>query len=123
MNARQMKKKLKKQIDKLQSDNNLMYNIITDSPTMQETYDHWTQSLNVAHTSMRFQKFKVKRTLDFGACTLEQIEYTKLLAAKEILERIKDEITYEIDTEQLFPTVTASIIIAYNDQKEVCNGR
>lgn len=118
MNARQMKKNLKKQIDKLKSDNDLMHNIITDSLTMQETYDRWTQPLNVVHTSMRFQKFKVKRTLDFGACIREQIEYTKLLAAKEILERIKDEITYEVDTEQLFPTVTASIIVAYNDQKE-----
>ena len=55
MNARQMKKKLKKQIDKLQSDNDMMHNIITDSPTMQETYDRWTQPLNVVHTSMRFQ--------------------------------------------------------------------
>lgn len=114
MNARKMKKHLKKQIDKLKSDNDLMRNIIADSPSMQETYDKWMQPLNVVHSSMQFQKFKVKRIADdnYG------MEYSKLLAAKELLERIKDEITYKVDTEHGFPTVTASIIVAYNDQKE-----
>ena len=49
MNARQMKKNLKKQINKLQSDNDLMRNIIADNPSMQETYDRWTQPLNVVY--------------------------------------------------------------------------
>lgn len=114
MNKRQMKKHLKNQIDKLRSDNDLMHKIIADSPSMQELYDRWKQPLNVVHTSMRFQKFAAKRILDDNY----KFEYIKLLAAKELLERIKDEITYKVDTEQSFPTVTASIIIAYNDQKE-----
>lgn len=122
MNARQMKKKMKKRIIKLQRDNVLMHNIIADSPSMQELYDRWTQPLNVVHTSMRFQKFKEKRivlTRENEAVDTREIECAKQLAAMELLERIKDEITYKIDTEQRFPTVTASIIIAYNDQKEV----
>lgn len=118
MNARQMKKCLKKQIDKLQQENFLMHEIIEDHPSMLELFDKYTKPLNVFPSSMRFEKFKVKRTLEFGACTREAIEYTKLLAAKEILERIEDDITYKVDTDQLFPTVTASIIVAYNDRKE-----
>jgi hypothetical protein len=109
-----MKKRLKKQIDKLKSDNDLMHDIIADSPSMQELYDRWTKLLNVVHSSMRFEKFKVKRIVDdnYG------MEYSKLLAAKDLLERIKDEITYKVDTEHGFQTVTASIIVAYSWQEE-----
>lgn len=113
MNARQMKKNLKKKIDKLQSDNDLMHNIIADSPTMQETYDNWTKPLNVVHSSMRFEKFKVKRALtcDYGI----EIDYVKEMAARELLEGLKDSITYKVDNEGPVPTLTASIIVAYND--------
>lgn len=114
MNARQTKKNLKKQIDKLQSDNKLMFDIIADNPGMQETYDRWTKPLNVVHTRLQFEKFAAKRTVDdnYG------MEYSKLLAAKDLLERIKDEITYKVDTDQRFPTVTANIIIGYSWQEE-----
>ena len=44
MNARQKKKRLKKQIDKLQSDNDLMRIIMADSPKMQELYDVYTKA-------------------------------------------------------------------------------
>lgn len=111
MNAR----KMKKQIDKLKSDNDLMHKIIADSPSMQETYDKWTHPLNVVHSSMRFQKFVAKSIVnnDYG------MEYSKLSAARDLLNRIKDEITYKVDTNEYgFQTVTASIIVAYNDQKE-----
>ena len=64
MNARQMKKRLKKQIDKIQSDNRLMRNIIADSPTMQELYDAYNKPLkNVVHTTMQFQEFRAKRMI------------------------------------------------------------
>lgn len=116
MNARKMKKCLKKQIDKLKSDNDLMHDIIANNPSMQETYDRWTQPLNVVHSSIRFQKFKVKRIAASPANW--EIEYTKQFAAGELLKGIKDSITYKVDTEHGFPTVTASIIVAYNDQKE-----
>lgn len=109
MNARQMKKNLKKKIDKLQSDNDLMHNIIADSPSMQETYDNWTKPLNVVHSSMRFEKFKVKKVVDYSYGI--EIDYVKEMAARELLEGIRDSITYEVDTKQCFPTVTASIIV------------
>lgn len=119
MNARKMKKRLKKQIDKLKSDNDLMHDVIANSPSMQELYDRWTKPLNVVHSSMRFQKFKVKRivlTRENEVTDIIEIECAKQLAAKDLLERIKDEITYKVDTEQGFPTVTASIIVGYSWQ-------
>lgn len=117
MNARQTKKNLKKKIDKLQSDNDLMHKIIADSPSMQEQYDRWTKPLNVVHSSMRFEKFKVKRamTCNYGI----EIDYVKEMAARELLDGIKDSITYKVDAEGPVPTLTASIIVAYDDQKEV----
>ena len=116
MNARKMKKQLKKQINKLQSNNDLMHDIIADSPSMQETYDRWTKPLNVIHSRLRFEKFKVKRISASPAN--REIDYTKQFAARELLEGIKDSITYEVDTEQSFHTVTASIIIGYSWQEE-----
>lgn len=118
MNARQTKKNLKKKIDKLQSDNELMRKIIADSPSMQELYDRWTRPLSVVHTSMRFEKFKVKRVIDTVA-GIRDIEYTKHFALRELLEGLEDSITYKVDTEGPVPTLTASIIVAYNDKKEV----
>lgn len=116
MNARQTKKLLKKQINKLQSDNDLMLKIIADSPSMQETYDRWKQPLNVVHSRMRFQTFKAKRA---GVEVILNEEFTKQLVARELLEGIKDSITYEVSKKDAIPTITASIIVAYNDQKEV----
>ena len=116
MNARQTKKNLKKKIDKLQSDNDLMHKIIADSPSMQEQYDRWTRPLNVVHSSMRFEKFKVKRamTCDYGI----EIDYVKEMAARELLDGLKNSITYKVDTEGPVPTLTASIIVGYNWKEE-----
>ena len=118
MNARQTKKNLKKKIDKLQSDNDLMRKIIADSPSMQELYDQWTRPLSVVHSSMRFQKFKVKRVIDNVAGTRD-IEYTKQFAARELLEGLKDNIIYKINTEGIVPMVTASIFVGYSCKEEV----
>ncbi len=116
MNARQTKKCLKKQIAKLQSDNNLMHNIIADNSGMQELYDLYNKPLNVQHTTIPFQEFKAKRVIP--GCTgniyqyEENIEQTKQAAAKDLFESIKEHIIYDIDAEYMMPTtITASIII------------
>lgn len=116
MNARQMKKCLKKQIDKLQSDNDLMRRIIADSPKMQELYDAYTQPLNVTHTALSFQEFKAKRTIPVYLADIEGIiEYTKQAIAidlcKDIELNTEENITYEIDVEHKPITITGSIFI------------
>lgn len=112
MNKRQTKKHLKKQIAKLQSDNNLMRRIIADSPKMQELYDAYTKPLNVTHTTLPFQEYHSKRFLppdrpyDAGFIALFKHEL-----AKDLFESIKDNITYEIDTGCITPTIIASIFV------------
>lgn len=110
MNKRQMKKCLKKQIDKLQSDNDLMRRIIADSPTMQNLYDAYTKPLNCTVATMHFQEYRSKRFLppdrpyDAGIVTL-----LKHGLEKDLFERIKENITFELGMECMTPTITASI--------------
>ena len=117
MNARQMKKCLKKQIGKLQSDNDLMRRIIADSPTMQELYDAYNKPLNVTYTTIPFQEYRSKRFLppdrpyDAGFIAL-----CKQGLAKDLFEGIKDYITYEVDAECMAPTITASIFIGRKER-------
>lgn len=112
MNARQMKKYLKKQIIKLQSDNDLMRRIIADSPKMQELYDVYTKPLNVTHTTLSVRKFKARRMIPVNEADDEEIiETTKQLLAKDLFEGIKENIVYEIDTEDRLTSITGSIFI------------
>lgn len=112
MNARQMKKCLKKRINRLESDNDLMRRIIADSPTMQELYDLYNKPLNVQHTTMPFQEFKAKRMIPVYMADVDGIiEHTKQAVSKDLFECIKDNITYEVDVECMTPTITARIFV------------
>ena len=113
MNARQMKKYLKKQITKLQSDNDLMHRIIADSPKMQELYYLYNKQVNVSHTTMPFQEFKVKRIIYMtDMLDVEGIvEQIKQSVAKDLFESIKENITYEINAEYGLKSITGSIFI------------
>lgn len=113
MNARQKAKKLKKEINTLKSDNDLMHRIIADSPAMQELYDAYNKPKFVTHTTMQFQEFKAQRIFPISTSTgLDVfIEYAKQIVAKDLLEEIKDNITYEVDTERITPIITASIFV------------
>ena len=123
MNARQKIKKLKKKINTLQSNNNLMRRIITDTPAMQELYDAYNKPKLVAHTTMQFQEYRARRmipnhiteaaglTSTYITDVKELIEYTKQAVTNDLVEAIKENITYKVDEEGLTPTVTASIFI------------
>ena len=112
MKARQVKKYLKKRINRLESDNDLMRRIIADSPTMQELYDLYNKPLNVQHITMPFQEFKAKRMIPVYMADADGIiEHTKQAVAKDLFEGIKDSITYEVDAECMTPTITASIFV------------
>ena len=112
MNARQVKKNLKKRIHALKSDNELMRGIIANSPKMQELYDVYNKPLNVTYTTIPFQEFKAKRMIPVYMADVEGIiEHTKQLVAKDLFEGIKEYITYEVDAESMTPTITASIFV------------
>ena len=97
MNTRHYKKFLKKRINRLEHDNDLMRRIIADSPTMQELYDLYNKPHFVTHTTMQFQEHKAKRTIPpYMDGVGRVIEYTKQELAKDLLEEIKNSINYVI---------------------------
>ena len=112
MNARQKAKKLKKKIKTLESDNKLMREIIADNPAMQELYDAYNKPKFVTQTTMQFQEFRVKRIIPVYMRDLEGFfTRVKKAVAKDLFEEIKENITYEYDTECIQPTITASIFV------------
>jgi len=112
MNARQKAKKYKKKINALKSDNDLMRRIIRDTPVMQELYDAYNKPKFVTYTTMQFQEFRTKRVVPVYMRDLDGfIERAKQAIAKDLLEEIKENIAYDVDTECEIPTITASIFI------------
>lgn len=119
MNARQMKKNLKRQINKLKSDNDLMRRIIEDSSAMNELYNLFNKPLNVRHTTMEFQEYKSKRYLPPDRpCDAGVIALFKHGLANDLFDGIKNNITYEIDDKSLCPTITASILVGKKEKEE-----
>ena len=111
MNARQKAKNLKKKIDILKFDNNLMRRIIVDNPTMQELYDAYNKPVFVTHSTMEFQEYKARQYF------LPDDDIEAVLSAlmpkvrDELLDAVKRNILYTLDTESAIPTITASIFI------------
>lgn len=120
MNARQTKKCLKKQIDKLQSDNDLMHRIIADSPTMQELYDLYNKPKFVTQIGMQFQEFRAQRMIPIYMASDDKfIEFTKQAVAKDLFEDIKDYITVEVDAKRATQIIiTSSIFIGRKEDTE-----
>lgn len=111
MNARQKAKKLKKEIHALKSDNDLMRDIIADSPAMQELYDLYNKPKFVTHTTMQFQEYRARRMVPVYMADIVTIGRIKQALVKDLFEEIKENITYEVDDEDIAPTITASIFI------------
>ena len=113
MNARQTKKYLKKRINRLESDNDLMRSIIANSPKMQELYDLYNKPLNITHTTMPFQQFKIQRMIPDYMMVDDRIimEHLKHEIAIGLVEAIKDIITYEVDSKYGRQTITGSIFV------------
>ena len=110
MNARQQKKKLKFQINRLKSDNALMRSIIENSPEMAEQYDKWSQPLNVIQSQVHLDEYRCKRImpLDYDEAVVKVIKRTIEL---EMLDLIKNNITYEFGTEYSHPSLIGKILI------------
>ena len=111
MNARQKAKNYKKRINTLESDNDLMRRIIADTPAMQELYDAYNKPKFVTHTTMRFQEYRAKRMVPVYMADIETIGRAKQALAKDLLEDIKENITYEVNDKEFTSTITASIFI------------
>ena len=119
MNARQTKKRLKKEIDKLKSDNDLMFRIISNSQEMSELYDKYTKPVNVIHTTIPFQELKARVAFPLvEAENKENIKYVKMEIAEKLFESIKDCIIYNVDSDGGWLTqVTGSIFVGVKNKE------
>jgi len=92
MNARKMKKKLKMQIHKLQSDNDLMKRIINGSNSMSELYALWNQPLQISTVSTKLNHLRVEKTMIFP------VEYDEDYIRKLMSKSVADELSEIIDS-------------------------
>ena len=112
MNARQIKKRLKKEIWALKIDNDLMRDIISNSPQMRELYDKYNRPLNVTHTTMHFQEYRASKILPIDSPLNDRIvALYKDELARELFEGVKDYITYKLGTEGDFRIISTSIFV------------
>lgn len=119
MNKRQLKKKLKRQIARLKSDNALMRSIIDDCPAMAEQYAIWSRPLNVVYSQVQLNEYKSERPLplDYNEAVVEAFKHTM---ESEIFELVKSNVTYEVSTEYFYPTLIGSIFIGRKGEFTSC---
>ena len=100
MNARQTKKLLKKKINTLESDNELMKRIIADSPTMQELYDLYVKPLNLKVEHHKIDTLKFERYYP-EALVQQSDEYVKDILMKDLsnglVYMLKDYATFDTE--------------------------
>lgn len=112
MNARQKKKQLKRQINQLKRDNELMREIIADSPKMQELYNLYTKPLNVTQATMEFREFKTRRFLPPDRPDdAVLITFFKRDMERDLFKTVKENIEYKLEKGYTGQTITASVII------------
>ena len=112
MNHRQKMKQLKRNIERLESDNRLMRDIIDNSPRMAELYDLYNRPVNVTTTTMRFEQFKSKRFLPpDNPHNAMFTELYKRELEREMLETIKNYIEFEIHDKDMCPSIEGTIFI------------
>lgn len=96
MNARQSKKRLKKQIYRLAYDNKLMREIIDNSPEMAELYNLYKQPCNVTYSTMSVQEYRFRRVIPPYMIDLEDYaEHIKHALVRDLAEVIAKDIRYE----------------------------
>ena len=96
MNARQVKKHLKKQIERLTRKNKLMRDIMNDYPKMAELYDLYNRPCNVTHSTMSFQEYRVRRVIPRYMADLEDYkEHVRRALVRDLAEVIMKDIHFE----------------------------
>lgn len=114
MNARQAKKRLKREIDKLKSDNDLMFRIISNSREMSDLYAAWTGPVKITNTTMPIQELKARMVFPARRIDVhkENIECATRSMAEKLFEDIKPYIIYDVDSnEGWLKSITGSIFV------------
>lgn len=115
MNSRQSKKLLKIKIQKLESDNRLMKQIIMDNDEMLRLYDLYNKPLNVIRTSIDVRKYKTKKVLSpYEKKYLDDAVFLREMKhdiARSFIDAVESNLIYEIDTQDRMPSITATLYI------------
>lgn len=100
MNARQTKKRLKLQIGKLQSDNNLMRDIIADNPAMQELYDLYNKPHRMVYILPKH--YRIEQMIDARdiAYSQDNPQLLKTHIENRILQNLRPLIRDNLKTEK-----------------------
>ena len=120
MNLRQSKKLLKKKIEKLESDNRLMKQIISNNDEMLRLYDLYNKPLNVTRTSIDVRKYKQKKVL--SPCErflLDDAIFMRKMKhdmARSFIDAVESNLIYEIDTQDRMPSITATLYIGKEER-------
>ena len=112
MNARQAKKRLKKEISRLKRDNALMRSIIDDSEAMSDLYNRFTEPVKVQHITMQMQKFCSRRSIPKELeCAIGIHDITRRALENDIFEGIKNWIDYDVVNDGNVTTYTATVYV------------
>ncbi len=118
MNARQTKKNLKRKIQKLEFDNNLMKRIIEDHSEMLRAYDLYNSPLFVTQTTMRFRKYCAEQIVPWFSPDINDerfIEMIKSQLVKKMLNVVQENTIFDVYKEDMGKRVRATL---YLDRKD-----
>lgn len=126
MNKRILKKQLKKKIERLETKNRMLMDIIDNSPQMSDLYDRMTRPVVVQHTNVRVEKLMSQRHIvsyddimmyfnDPETYRDVLIDRCKRSLEESIFDKVKDCISYEIVPNGITQLVTATIYVGKAD--------
>lgn len=126
MNARQTKKNLKRKIQKLEFDNNLMKRIIEDHSEMLRAYDLYNSPLFVTQTTMRFQKYRAEKIIPWFSPDIYDkhlIERIKCELVNRMLGVVKENTIFDFVTDDMGGRVIATLYLGRKDDLDnECEG-
>jgi hypothetical protein len=121
MNARQTKKNLKRKIQKLELDNNLMKSIIEDHSEMLRLYDLYNSPRFLTQTTIRFKKYRAEEIVPLfetfypDQCDERMIERIKCSLVKKMFDAVKENTIFDVERREMLVRVRATLYLGKKD--------
>lgn len=118
MNARQTKKNLKRKIQKLEFDNNLMKRIIEDHSEMLRVYDLYNSPLFVTQTTMHIQKYCAEKIIPWFSPDIYNeyiIEMSKRQLVEKMLYVVRENTIFDVEKDDIGVRVRATLYLGRKD--------
>lgn len=118
MNARQIKKNLKRKIQKLESDNRLMKRIIEDHSEMLELYDLYNSPRFVTQTTMQFKKYRAQKIIPWFSPDIYDKHFTERIKCElvnRMLYAVKENTIFDFVKDDMGGRVIATLYLGRKD--------